>query len=142
VAPDLTVRARAEELHQILSALVANAVAAIPAGRAGRIDVVALSGHSGAAIIQVADDGVGMPPEVLRRAFDPFFSTRPEGQGTGLGLSVARALAEGLGGTLTLESHPGAGTRARLELPLPTAGGEPRPQPGAEGAGPGPGTPG
>jgi len=117
VAPDLVVRARAEELHQILSALVSNAVAAVPAGRPGRVEVVALSGPAGEAIIQVADDGVGMPPEVLRKAFEPFFTTRPEGKGAGLGLAVARALAEGMGGSLVLESAPGAGTRARLDLP-------------------------
>jgi len=127
VAPDLVVRARAEELHQILSALVSNAVVAVPAGRPGRVEVVALSGPGGEAILQVSDDGVGMPPEVLRKAFEPFFTTRPEGQGAGLGLAVARALAEGMGGSLALESAPGAGTRARLELPrLERDAGSPR----------------
>jgi len=131
VATDLVVRARAEELHQILSALVSNAVAAFPGGRVGRVEVVALSGPGGEAILQVSDDGVGMPPEVLRKAFEPFFTTRPEGQGAGLGLAVARALAEGMGGSLILESAPGAGTRARLDLPrFELAGGAPaRPAP-------------
>ncbi len=123
VAPGLVVLARAEDLHQIVQALVANAVAAIPGGRPGRVEVVALTGPGGEAAVEVTDDGVGMTPEVLRRAFDPFFTTRAEGQGAGLGLAVARALAEGMGGTLTLESAPGAGTRARLDLPRIAAAG-------------------
>ena len=138
VAPDLVVRARAEELHQILSALVSNAVAAFPAGRVGRVEVVALTGPAGEAIIQVADDGVGMAPEVLRKAFEPFFTTRPEGQGAGLGLAVARALAEGMGGSLVLESAPGTGTRARLDLPRFEVDGAPPAPPGPSPLEPGP----
>jgi two-component system sensor histidine kinase RegB len=65
----------------------------------------------------VQDSGHGMAPEVLSRAGDPFFSTKPQGRGTGLGLFLARAFAERLGGTLTLASAVGAGTTVALELP-------------------------
>ncbi len=66
--------------------------------------------------ILVRDDGAGMPPEVLRRAFEPFFSTKTEGQGTGLGLAHVRAVVASHGGTIAIESSPGEGTTVRLEL--------------------------
>jgi len=72
---------------------------------------------------------VGMTEETLRRAFDPYFSTRPFGTGRGLGLAVSRGLVQSMRGDLRLESAPGRGTRATLELPLaaevPAVAGEP-----------------
>ncbi len=107
-------------LARILGALVANAAQAVPAGRPGRVEVVAERLSPEKVLVEVVDDGVGMAPEVLRRAFDPFFSTRPE-VGAGLGLPVALALTEGVGGALTVESVHGAGTRVRLVLPAAQA---------------------
>jgi two-component system, sensor histidine kinase RegB len=63
------------------------------------------------------DDGPGMPAEVLRRAGEPFFSTKGPGAGLGLGLFIARSLCEQMGGRLRLDSVPGRGTIARVELP-------------------------
>jgi len=94
---------------------------------------VAISGEAGAGRVRlvVEDDGVGMEPTVLRRAFEPFFTTRAAGAGMGLGLAAARGLVLGMGGELTLESAPGRGTRATVELravrPAPDAGGAPLP---------------
>jgi PAS domain S-box-containing protein len=65
----------------------------------------------------VADSGVGMAPDVLARATEPFFSTKPLGKGTGLGLAQVYGIARQSGGTLRLESEEGAGTRACLLLP-------------------------
>lgn len=67
-------------------------------------------------VIEVKDDGAGMPPEVLRRAFEPFYTTKPAGQGTGLGLSMAYGFVKQSGGQITLDSTPGAGTTVRLYL--------------------------
>jgi two-component system sensor histidine kinase RegB len=68
--------------------------------------------------IRVIDRGTGMPDDVLRRAGEPFFTTKPPGAGMGLGLFVARASIEELGGTLTLDSSVGAGTIATVVLPM------------------------
>ncbi|MXO93890.1 PAS domain S-box protein [Erythrobacter arachoides] len=68
--------------------------------------------------LSVSDTGTGMDPETLRRAVEPFFSTKGIGKGTGLGLSMVHGLAAQLGGTLTIESQPGEGTEIALWLPV------------------------
>ena len=69
-------------------------------------------------VIKVDDRGTGMTPEVLAKAGEPFYTTKPQGKGLGLGLFLARAVAERMGGSLQLQSEPGTGTSARIELPL------------------------
>jgi len=68
--------------------------------------------------LTVTDTGIGMDEVTLRRAVEPFFSTKGIGKGTGLGLSMAHGLASQLGGALTLASQPGLGTRVELWLPV------------------------
>ncbi len=68
--------------------------------------------------LSVIDAGVGMEAEVLKRAVEPFYSTKETGRGTGLGLSMVHGLAAQLGGAFTLASAPGEGTRADLYLPI------------------------
>jgi PAS domain S-box-containing protein len=67
--------------------------------------------------ITVADTGAGIPPEILERVIEPFFTTKAFGQGTGLGLSQVYGFARQSGGTLTLQSQVGAGTTATIYLP-------------------------
>ena len=67
-------------------------------------------------LVSMVDSGSGMPPGVMARALDPFFTTKPPGQGTGLGLPQAYAFATQAGGTLVLDSIPGIGTRVDLYL--------------------------
>ncbi|WP_245452834.1 ATP-binding protein [Bradyrhizobium sp. C9] len=71
--------------------------------------------------LSVVDSGSGMPPDVLKRAIEPFFSSKPVGKGTGLGLSMVHGLAVQLGGALQLSSAVGKGTTAVLVLPVATA---------------------
>ncbi len=92
--------------------VVDNALLADPAGRV-RVEVDPAG--DGARVV-VSDTGPGMEPEVLARATEPFFTTRPAGQGMGLGLFLARTLTEGAGGRLHLASTPGAGTTVTLTL--------------------------
>ena len=67
--------------------------------------------------LAIADTGDGMPPDVLARATEPFFTTKPTGKGTGLGLAQVYGIARQSGGTLRIESVPGQGTTVRLLLP-------------------------
>lgn len=71
--------------------------------------------------LSVSDTGVGMSPETLARAIEPFFSTKGVGKGTGLGLSMVHGLASQLGGALVLSSRPGVGTTVDLWLPVSAA---------------------
>ena len=76
-------------------------------------------------VVLLKDDGPGMPPDVLARVGEPFFTTKGPGAGLGLGVFIAGSLCEQLGGRLTLESTPGLGTTARVEIPAgPAAGAE------------------
>jgi CheY-like chemotaxis protein len=67
--------------------------------------------------LRVADTGSGMPPEVVTRAFEPFYTTKPAGQGTGLGLSMAYGFARQSGGQVRIDSAPGRGTAVTVYLP-------------------------
>jgi signal transduction histidine kinase len=113
------VRADAVRLRQVLLNLLANAVKFTPAG--GAVTLSAEVEPPGDLVLRVADTGIGMPPEDIPRAFEPFTqldnSLSRRFQGSGLGLYLSRALAEAQGAELTLESAPGAGTTAVLRIP-------------------------
>jgi signal transduction histidine kinase len=111
--PGLPDVAAPDALARALGNLIENALAA--SGNE-RIELYAAA-RADATEIEVIDRGPGMTPEVLRRAAQPFFTTRAASGGHGLGLSTARSLVEEMGGTLALESAPGAGTIARITLP-------------------------
>ncbi len=72
--------------------------------------------EDGNAVVEIADDGVGMSPEVAARMFEPFFTTKGVGRGTGLGLSICRNVVEALGGELACETAPGQGAVFRVTL--------------------------
>lgn len=109
----LTLVADADQVRQVLVNLLLNAAQAM-AGR-GCIRVRALAADP--LVVEVEDDGPGIPPELLERIFEPFFSTKSRGEGTGLGLSVCRKLVEAHGGTLVALPDRAAGACFRLTLP-------------------------
>ncbi len=79
--------------------------------------------------LQVADTGMGMPPDVSARAFDPFFTTKPKGRGTGLGLSMTHGFVVQSHGVIQLDSVPGRGTVVTIYLPCHERRIAPRPEP-------------
>jgi nitrogen-specific signal transduction histidine kinase/FixJ family two-component response regulator len=87
----------------------------------GRIDV-STRRDGGDVLLEVADDGPGIPEAVVRRIFDPFFTTKPVGKGTGLGLSICYGIAEDMGGSIAVESREGRGTTFRVRIPERPAG--------------------
>jgi len=117
------VEANEARLGQVLLNLVVNAAQAIPEGmaEANEIKLVTRTDTSGRAVIEICDTGVGMSPETLRRAFNPFFTTKPIGQGTGLGLAICRGIVAALGGEIQVESDLGRGSCFRVILPCADA---------------------
>ena len=107
-----------DQIEQVLLNLLLNAARAIKeTNRPGKI-TVRLRRTAAGQVLEVADDGPGIPQEDLDRVFDPFFTGHAHSEGTGLGLSVSQGFAEAHGGTLTLQPAPGGkGVLARLSLP-------------------------
>ena len=106
-------------LYQILNNLMNNALNhAFEAGAGGTITVHAEAAADGMVALTFSDNGAGMTDEVLRRVFDPFFTTRMGQGGTGLGMHIVYNIVNAaLGGRISVSSAPGAGTAVRLLLP-------------------------
>ena len=111
-------------LERLLLILVHNAREAMPAG--GTVTVGTGCDPQGRATITVTDNGNGMPPEVLARAFEPFFSTKLGSRTAGLGLATAHGAVTQAGGELTLTSEVGRGTTALIRLPAADGAGRRR----------------
>lgn len=127
-------KADANQLEMALLNLGVNARDAMPDGGTLRITASAErieAGHrsklkAGDYVrLSVADTGVGMDAETVKRAVEPFFSTKGVGKGTGLGLSMVHGLASQLGGALTIDSRPEVGTNVELWLPVSEVPAEP-----------------
>jgi PAS domain S-box-containing protein len=115
-----------QKLRQVFTNVMKNALEAIePRRQAGRV-TVDLFVEGERAVVEVADDGVGISPEDRDRIFLPFFTTKPSG--TGLGMSIVKKIVDLHGGDIVIESAPGRGTRVRISLPA-----VPAPQPLAGG---------
>ena len=108
------IRTHVRLLTRALKSIVDNGLDAVGEGGQVRLEAQLLGDRLS---LSVVDDGPGMSPEVLARALDPFFTTKPTGQGMGLGLFLAASVAEQLGGELQLRSELGSGTAVTLEIP-------------------------
>jgi len=113
------IRCDENKLRQVLVNLVDNAVKYSPQG--GRVELRVRSAN-GSCLIEVADEGLGIPPEERDRIFEKFYRLDPQQThgvgGSGLGLYICRELVERMDGRLRVESEPGKGSRFTVELPL------------------------
>jgi signal transduction histidine kinase len=108
-------------LTQVFVNLLLNAAHASTSSGAplGEIRVVTMT-ESDRAVVEVQDDGIGIPPDALPRIFEPFYTSKPVGLGTGLGLFISRKIVSDLGGTLEVQSTVNVGTTFRVALPAAT----------------------
>lgn len=119
------VKGNESRLGQVFLNLIMNAAQAIDEGSADRneIGVAIRLDPRQRVLVEIRDTGCGMPPEVVRHIFTPFFTTKPSSTGTGLGLSICQRIIDAMGGEITAENAHGRGSVFRVHLP--TAAGEP-----------------
>ena len=103
------------EMHQVLTNLINNALDAVDP-MSGRV-AVSTRCDGPHVVIDIFDNGQGIPKAHLDKIFDPFFTTKPVGKGTGLGLSICYGLIEKLGGDIGVDSEPGVGTTFHVRIP-------------------------
>lgn len=109
----------AAQIEQVALAMVINAIDAMPHGGNLWVSTRLLPGTDRIEL-QVRDDGVGIPPEILPQIFDPFTTTKEVGKGVGLGLAVSKGIVERHGGHIEVTSELGVGTTFNIILPLHT----------------------
>ena len=114
-AGDTTVSALPDQIRQVFTNLLTNAVQAMN-GKGTLHLSTTVTGAS--AITTITDSGAGIPKQHLSKVFDPFFTTKSQGEGSGLGLTVARRIIRKFGGDIRLESVEGQGTSCIVTLPL------------------------
>ncbi|MGA2806780.1 MAG: PAS domain S-box protein [Terracidiphilus sp.] len=122
ISPSRKVVLRRGEMMQVVSNLIVNAIYAMPTGGTLSVSVCDVARPADGVVLTIADNGVGIPPDVLPKVFDAFFTTRTT-VGTGIGLFVARQFVEGHGGQISIESHvepEKRGTVIRVFLPTHT----------------------
>ena len=116
LAPDLrAVEGDPGALNHAVMNICVNSVDAMPQG--GTITLRTANGPGGEVLLEVEDTGSGMTEDVVQRATEPFFSTKPAGKGTGLGLAMVYGTVQAHKGTLSIASRPGEGTQVRLAFP-------------------------
>jgi C4-dicarboxylate-specific signal transduction histidine kinase len=115
--PELTVVGRGSELQQVVVNLVRNGLEAVEEHRPDGVVRVTARRDGDMVVIEVADDGPGIPADILKDIFDPFFTTKPPGKGTGLGLNIVWRLVTRYGGTVSVASEVGVGTTFTVRLP-------------------------
>lgn len=114
------VSANESRLGQVFLNLIVNAAQSMPEGRAeaNEIRVATSLRPDGSVLVEITDTGSGMAPDVLKRLFTPFFTTKPAGIGTGLGLSICHRIISSIGGGIEVDSTLGVGSTFRVTLPV------------------------
>ncbi len=125
LTPDLpAIKGNFQRLEQVVINLLQNACQALPEVERGIFVATRYDKKNREIVLEVRDEGVGIPPESILKIKDPFFTTRRDTGGSGLGLSVSSAIIEEHGGSLNYFSQPEKGTKAIVALPLKYSGAE------------------
>ena len=111
-----TITCSPSQLNQVFLNLITNAAQALPTQN-GEISLSTRSDNNGVTV-EVADNGSGIPPDVLPKIFDPFFTTKEIGKGTGLGLSISYQIIKDHGGRISVESQQGHGRKFTVWVPV------------------------
>ena len=115
-----TITCSPSQINQVLLNLINHAAQSIESER-GLIRLTTRREDDSHVAVEIEDNGKGIPPDVLSRIFDPFFTPKDPGKGTGLGLSISHRIVEQHGGRITVDSAVGIGTKFRVVLPLQSA---------------------
>jgi len=110
------VRGHAGQVNQVFMNLLTNAAQAL-SGQTDATITIETTGDAGVVEVKIKDNGQGIPPDILPRIWDPFFTTKDVGEGTGLGLSIVHELVERHGGTIECDTKVGVGTTFTVKLP-------------------------
>jgi C4-dicarboxylate-specific signal transduction histidine kinase len=113
----IPVRARPGELQQVFLNLLKNAIDSVRS-HGGEITRIEARREGNTAIVEVRDDGPGIPIDIRKRIFDPFFTTKAPGEGTGLGLNIVYRLVTKYGGVIQVDDAPEGGARFVLKFPV------------------------
>ncbi|MCX8030246.1 MAG: transporter substrate-binding domain-containing protein [Thermodesulfovibrionales bacterium] len=113
-----TIKGNAQRLEQVVVNLILNAAQALPDTERGIFVTTFFEASTKSVIIQVCDEGVGIPPEDMQHLTDPFFTTKRETGGTGLGLAISDGIVREHGGSIHFESVVGEGTTVIVRLPV------------------------
>jgi signal transduction histidine kinase len=132
-AEPLPVRVDRGQMRRVVSNLCSNAAQAMPQGGTLTVSTRRVEGvGEPMAELAVSDTGVGMEPAVVKRVFEPFYTTRESNGGTGLGLTIVKNIVSNHGGRIHVESEPGKGTSIRVQLPLKAQDGKQDQPPGPD----------
>jgi two-component system, NtrC family, sensor kinase len=112
-----TVQVSPTEIQQVLMNIINNSLDALES-REGAIDITSRMEGS-FAVVDIGDNGPGVPEANLKKLFEPFFTTKPVGRGTGLGLSICYGIVKKMGGEIKVDSEPDLGTTFHIYIPLP-----------------------
>jgi two-component system C4-dicarboxylate transport sensor histidine kinase DctB len=116
-APDLQVTGYLVQLEQVMVNLVSNALDAVADVKDPWVGIRVWS-SAGRAYISVADNGPGIPPDLISRIFDPFVTTKPVGRGLGLGLSISYGIVQDFNGHIRAANRPEGGAELTIDLPV------------------------
>jgi len=121
IDPDLRLHGFPGQIDQVFMNLISNAAQAVGERDNGGTIRIAAQKKADDVEITVADDGPGIPADVIPKIFDPFFTTKDVGEGSGLGLSIVHGIVDRHGGRIMVESQVGTGTTFRIVLPVRSA---------------------